>query len=57
MCRFGVLNKVAMLFEEQWWGPNDTFGHVADAHDDESPGWCYLWYTYPEGIAGKSLLG
>jgi hypothetical protein len=47
-----VLNKVAMLFETRWWGPNDTFGHVADVHHDEQPGWCYLWYTFPQGIAG-----
>jgi Flavin containing amine oxidoreductase len=52
LCRFGVLNKVAMLFETQWWGPHDTFGHVADVDKDEQPGWCYLWYTYPQGISG-----
>lgn len=55
LCRFGVLNKVAMLFESAWWGPHDTFGHVADAQDGEQPGWCYLWYTYPQGISGAPL--
>ena len=48
-CRFGVLNKVALLFAERWWGEHDTFGHVADSH--EEPGWFYLWYTFP-GLSG-----
>jgi hypothetical protein len=52
VCRFGVLNKVAMLFEAQWWPQHDTFGHVADADQEEQPGWCYLWYTFPQGICG-----
>lgn len=51
-CRFGVLNKVVLLFPHQWWGPHDTFGHVADA--DEVPGWCYLWYCFP-GLSGAPI--
>jgi hypothetical protein len=47
--RFGVLNKVVLLFPYQWWDDHDTFGHVADA--DEDPGWCYLWYCFP-GLSG-----
>jgi hypothetical protein len=47
--RFGVLNKVVLLFPFQWWDDHDTFGHVADAEED--PGWCYLWYCFP-GLSG-----
>jgi Flavin containing amine oxidoreductase len=49
VCRFGVLNKVVLLFPEQWWDTRDTFGHVVDPH--EEPGWFYLWYCYP-GLSG-----
>jgi [histone H3]-N6,N6-dimethyl-L-lysine4 FAD-dependent demethylase len=48
-----VLNKVALLFPSRWWGEDDTFGHVADASDE--PGWCYLWYCFPD-LAGGPLL-
>ena len=51
-CRFGVLNKVVLLFPEQWWDTRDTFGHVVDPH--EEPGWFYLWYCFP-GISGAWL--
>lgn len=44
-----MLNKVALLFQRQWWGEQDTFGHVAESH--EEPGWFYLWYCFP-GISG-----
>lgn len=50
-CRFGVLNKVVLLFAAQWWEARDTFGHVVDA--DEEPGWFYLWYCFP-GMSGVS---
>lgn len=49
-----MLNKVALLFPQQWWGPRDTFGHVAEA--SEEPGWFYLWYCFP-GISGTFQAG
>ena len=44
-----MLNKVVLLFPQQWWETRDTFGHVAAAGED--PGWFYLWYCFP-GISG-----
>ena len=54
LLRFGVLNKVVLLFPTRWWdASHDTFGHIVP--DDEEPGLLYLWYCVSE-VAGGNLI-
>ncbi|KAL2548882.1 protein FLOWERING LOCUS D [Forsythia ovata] len=51
---FGLLNKVAMLFPEVFWGTDlDTFGHLTD--DPSCRGEFFLFYSYAT-VAGGPLL-
>ncbi|CAA3018123.1 FLOWERING LOCUS D [Olea europaea subsp. europaea] len=51
---FGLLNKVAMLFPEVFWGTDlDTFGHLTD--DPICRGEFFLFYSYAT-VAGGPLL-
>ncbi|KAJ7970484.1 Lysine-specific histone demethylase 1-like protein [Quillaja saponaria] len=51
---FGLLNKVAMLFPQVFWGTDlDTFGHLSD--DPSRRGEFFLFYSYAT-VAGGPLL-
>lgn len=51
---FGLLNKVAMLFPDVFWGTDlDTFGHLTD--DPSRRGEFFLFYSYAT-VAGGALL-
>eukprot|EP00252_Welwitschia_mirabilis_P008464 TRINITY_DN2031_c0_g1_i1.p1 TRINITY_DN2031_c0_g1~~TRINITY_DN2031_c0_g1_i1.p1 ORF type:complete len:866 (+),score=120.55 TRINITY_DN2031_c0_g1_i1:53-2650(+) len=51
---FGLLNKVAMLFDRVFWEPDiDTFGHLCE--DPENRGEFFLFYSYAS-VSGGALL-
>ncbi|KAL0034074.1 hypothetical protein WJX79_007286 [Trebouxia sp. C0005] len=50
---FGVLNKVVMLFEQDFWGGADMFGRLAPSTQER--GKFFLFYSY-SGISGGPLL-
>ncbi|KAK8551683.1 hypothetical protein V6N13_120130 [Hibiscus sabdariffa] len=52
---FGLLNKVAMLFPNNFWGGEiDTFGHLTE--DPSTRGEFFLFYSYSSTSGGPLLV-
>eukprot|EP01124_Arcella_intermedia_P008107 TRINITY_DN1505_c1_g8_i1.p1 TRINITY_DN1505_c1_g8~~TRINITY_DN1505_c1_g8_i1.p1 ORF type:complete len:1035 (+),score=330.59 TRINITY_DN1505_c1_g8_i1:249-3107(+) len=54
---FGLLNKVAILFEEKFWEDDvDWFGKVITNKARENRGLCYLWWNYSKVVKHPVLV-
>ncbi|KAK9868387.1 hypothetical protein WJX84_004093 [Apatococcus fuscideae] len=51
---FGLLNKIALLFPQNFWGSSDMFGHVAPS--TASRGEFFLFYSYAVFSGGPLLI-
>ncbi|KAK9844949.1 hypothetical protein WJX74_008996 [Apatococcus lobatus] len=51
---FGLLNKIALLFPQNFWGDSDMFGHVASS--TPTRGEYFLFYSYAAFSGGPLLI-